>query len=140
MDPENLDVLGHLAQHYRSRGDIETARDTLEQLFRIRKPIPLNRHRELGAVYEELGNKEKARELYLAYIAGLKRVIDARPDDVSLVNILARFCLTHQLELRFAEEIVRQALVKHAESHALEVTLEQLSAASHTVTTGASNP
>ncbi len=99
VDPENMGVFTQLSGQYRSRGDLRAARDTLEHLFRIPKPVPFVYHQALGDVYRELGETDKARDQYIAYIAGLNKVLDATPDNTALINLLTRFCMKHNVVL-----------------------------------------
>ena len=99
VDPQNPGVFAQLAGQYRNRGELSAARDTLQHLFRIPKPVPFSYHQELGDVYRELGETDKARDQYIAYIEGLNKVIDSTPDNTALINMVTRFCLKHNLVL-----------------------------------------
>jgi hypothetical protein len=110
VDKHNLTVYVKLSEEYRSRADLEAARRTLEQLFRIPKPIPFRYNQDLGDVYRDLGMREQALEQYVIYLEGLKVIIERTPDNPHLKNLLARFCLDNRLELNTAEEMIRQAL------------------------------
>ena len=99
VDPQNPGVFTQLASEYRSRGDLAAAGETLEHLFRIPKPIPFTFHQELGDVYRDLGETDKARAQYVAYIRGINNVIDSTPDNAALINFVTRFCLKHNVVL-----------------------------------------
>ena len=99
VDPQNPQVYTQLAEQYRRRGDLSAARNTLEQLFLMPKPAPFQYHQELGDVYRQLGEVEKARDQYMAYIEGLNKVIDSTPDSRRRINLVTGFCLKHNLKL-----------------------------------------
>jgi Tfp pilus assembly protein PilF len=110
VDKENVNVYSRLAGEFRARANLYAARDTLEQLFRIKKPVAFRFRKDLGDIYLELGQPEKAREQHLAYIEGLRSLIAVTPNNPHLKNLLARFCLDHNLEINVAEQMIQQAL------------------------------
>ncbi len=123
VDRENVNVYSRLAGEFRARANLFAARDTLEQLFRIRKPVAFRFRKDLGDVYLELGQPEKAREQHLAYIKGLQTLIQATPTNPHLKNLLARFCLDQNLELNLAEAMIQQALSEEPENATFLLTL-----------------
>ena len=129
VDPLNVEVHTELAEQYQSQGNFRAARDTLEHVFRIQKPVAFRYHRELGDVYRELGETERAREQYLAYIRGLEKLIDSTPDNTNLIHLLARLSLQHDLQLDLAEDLMLQALGREPENASLRATFARLEAA-----------
>ena len=99
VDPQNPEVYTQLAGQYRSRGDLPAARNTLEHLVLMSRPVPFRYHQELGDVYRELGETEKARDRYIAYIEGLNKVVNSTLDNRSRINLLTGFCLKHNRKL-----------------------------------------
>ena len=129
VDPLNVEVHTELAEQYQSQGNFRAARDTLEHVFRIQKPVAFRYHRELGDVYRELGETERAREQYLAYIRGLEKLIDSTPDNTNLIHLLARLSLQHDLQLDLAEDLMLQALGREPENASLRATFARIEAA-----------
>lgn len=123
VDRENVNVYSRLAGEFRARANLFAARDTLEQLFRIQKPVAFRLRKDLGDIYLELGQTEKAREQHLAYIRGLRGLIQVTPNNPHLKNLLARFCLDQNLELNLAEEMIQHALSDEPENATFLLTL-----------------
>ena len=67
QDPRNLDYLKALAYFAAQRNDFETA---IQSHIEITKFDPWNaaNYIELGRRYTEIGNKEKAREIFLTVL------------------------------------------------------------------------
>ena len=99
VDTQNVDVFTQLAARYLGQRNPMAARDTLEHLFTIPKPIPVHHHEELGNIYRELGETEKAQQQFLAYVEGVRKVIASTPDKARLVRLLNRFCAKHNMKL-----------------------------------------
>jgi tetratricopeptide (TPR) repeat protein len=131
VDPENVNVYDTLAQEYRRRGDLAAARRTFEHLFRIDKALPPGYRLMLGDVYSDLGETEKAREQYLGFISELELLIEASPDNLNLKNLLARFCVGHNLRLELAERTIRSAVDAEPEKSPFLLTLGRLQLALH---------
>ncbi len=136
VDPLNVEVHTELAEQYQSQGNLRAARDTLEHVFRIQKPVAFRYHADLGDVYSELGETERAREQYVAYIRGLEKLIDSTADNTNLIQMLARFSLQHDLQLDLAEDLMLQALSREPENASLRATFARLEAAQSTVVDG----
>ena len=66
---------------------------------------------------------EAAREQYLVFIDGFKRLITQTPSNPLLKNLLIRFCLDKGLELDMAEEMLRQALKESPKDPSFLLTL-----------------
>jgi Tfp pilus assembly protein PilF len=126
VDPNNVNVHTRLAELYWEQGDIDSARVTLEHLFRIPKPVPFRYHQTLGDVYTKLAMKDEAREQYLLYLDGLKDMIEATPTNPHLKNLYARFCLDRNIALDSAEEMIRSALAKFPDHPSFLLTLGRL--------------
>jgi hypothetical protein len=140
VDRQNVEVLTGLVEEYRARDQLARARDVLQQLFSIPKPVPFRYRKDLGDVYVEMGERENAREQHLAYIHGLRDVIAVTPNNPALKNVLARFCLDYNIELNLAERMVREAIRDQPENAAIlqslgriQVMLRQFPAAATTL-------
>ena len=129
VDPLNVEVHTELAEHFQSQGNFRAARDTLEHVFRIQKPVAFRYHRELGDVYRELGETERAREQYLTYIRGLEKLIDSTAENTHLIQMLVRSSLQHDLQLDLAEDLMLQAIEREPENASLRAALARLEAA-----------
>lgn len=110
VDPANATVHLELAKTYRTRGEIDAARKTLEKLRAATRDLPARFHKMLGDVYAESRQEDKAREQYLAYIEELGSLVDADPREADLATALAQFCLEKGMKLAFAAERVQEAL------------------------------
>ena len=126
VDKENVTVHVKLSEEYRAKADLENARLALEQLLRIPKPIPFRYNQTLGDTYRNLGMAEEAREQYLIYMDGLKKIVKRTPDNPHLKNLLARFSLAHNLDLNAAEDMIRQALSEQPENPSFLLTYGRL--------------
>ncbi|MFQ5789342.1 MAG: metallophosphoesterase [Acidobacteriota bacterium] len=122
VDPDNIGIHTQLAEQYQARGELDKARRVLEELFQSSKPVPIRFRQMLGSIYGKLGARGKAREQHLAYIESVKEVIKASPDNVNLLNLLARFCLEHGLQLDLAEESIRRALEREPDNKSFQLT------------------
>lgn len=126
VDENNLNVHVRLAESYWEQGDMDAARRTLEQLFRIPKPVPFRYHQTLGDAYAKLALDEKAREQYLLYLDGLRGMVESTPTNPHLKNLFARFCLDRNVALEAGEEMLRSALVDFPEHPSFLLTLGRL--------------
>jgi tetratricopeptide (TPR) repeat protein len=126
VDPENVTVYSRLADEYLRRKDWIAARAVLEQLFRIPKPVPFTYRKELAETYTQLGEAEKAEAQNLAYLEGLKQVAESRPDNVHIINLLARFSLEKHLAMESAEKLLSKAIEKQPQNPSLLVTLGRI--------------
>ncbi len=126
VDKDNVTVYVKLAEEYRAKADLEKARLALEQLLRIPKPVPFRYNQTLGDIYSNLGMAEEAREQYLTYLDGLKKVVKRTPDNPHLRNLLARFSLDHNLDLNAAEDMIRQALSEQPDNPSFLLTFGRL--------------
>ena len=147
VDPENVEVMSRVAEALGSRGQLTAARDALEQLFRIPKPVPFRYRKDLGDVYVELGVRDKAREQYSLYINGLKDLIDATPGNPHLKNLLARFAIDQMMELNLAEQMIRAAVTAQPENVTflntfgrLQIVLRQFAQAAETLEKASAKP
>ena len=131
VDKDNVTVYVKLSEEYLAKADLENARVALEQLLRIPKPLPFRYNQTLGDIYRDLGMAEKAREQYLTYLNGLTKVVERRPDNPHLKNLLARFSLDHNLELNAAEDMIRQALSEQPENPSFLLTYGRLQVVLH---------
>jgi len=113
VDPQNVDVQLKVADLLHQQGRTAEAAAILERLFENPGLVPFRYRDLLGSHYESMGEAERAREQYLAYIDGLTRLVEQSPDNLNLANLLARFCIDKNLELDKAEAII-EATVKHS--------------------------
>ncbi|MGH9462736.1 MAG: tetratricopeptide repeat protein, partial [Vicinamibacteria bacterium] len=126
VDENNVNVHARLAELYWEQGNVDRARLTLEQLFRIPKPVLFRYHQTLGDVYRELSMKEKAHEQYLLYLDGLKGMIEATPTNPHLKNLYGRFCLDRNVALDSGEAMVRSALADFPDHPSFLLTLGRI--------------
>ncbi len=131
VDKENVTVYMKLSEEYRAKADLENTRLALEQLLRIPKPIPFRYNQTLGDTYRSLGMAEEAREQYLIYMNGLKKIVERTPDNPHLKNLLARFSLSHNLDLNAAEDMIGQALSEQPENPSFLLTYGRLQVVLH---------
>jgi len=126
VDENNVNVHARLAELYWEQRNMDGARVTLEQLFRIPKPVPFRYHQTLGDVYRELSMEEKASEQYLLYLDGLKGMIEATPTNPHLKNLYGRFCLDRNVALDSAEAMLRSALAEFPDHPSFLLTLGRI--------------
>jgi len=126
VDPANVNIHRRLAEGYLVRGDLELARDAIEQLFDIDRTLPFRYRRTLGDVYRDLGEEDRALEQYRAFIEGLEKLIDEHPENPHVRNTLARFCLESNLRIDIAEKNIEVALRLSPENPSLLLTQGRL--------------
>ena len=131
VDKDNVTVHLKLSEEYLAQADLEKARLALEQLLRIPKPIPFRYNQKLGDVYDRLGKAEEAREQYVIYLDGLRKLVERTPGNPHLKNLLARFSLDHNLDLNTAEDMIRRAMDEQPDNPSFLLTYGRLQVVLH---------
>ena len=131
VDKDNVTVYVKLSEEYLAKADLESARLAIEQLLRMSKPVPFRYNKTLGDIYRGLGMAEEAREQYLLYMDGLKKVVERTPDNPHLKNLVARFSLDHNLDLNVAEDMIRQAVSEQPDNPSFLLTFGRLQVVLH---------
>ncbi len=122
VDPENVDVQLKVVDSLQQEGRAGNAAAILEKLFERPGLIPFRYRDVLGGYYEANGQPERAREQYLAYIEGLAALVQQSPDNLNLANLLARFCIDKNLELKRAEAVIDEAVKRSPASPSFLLT------------------
>jgi hypothetical protein len=126
VDPQNVDVQLKVVDSLQQQGRPAEAAAILEKLFEKPGLVPFRYRDLLGSHYESTGERERAREQYLAYIEGLAVLVEQSPDNLNLANLLARFCIDKNLELDRAEAIIDQTVKRSPTSPTFLLTYARL--------------
>jgi tetratricopeptide (TPR) repeat protein len=126
VDPENVDVQLKVVDMLHQEGRAAEAAVILEKLFENPDLVPFRYRDLLGSHYESIGELDRAREQYLAYIGGLATLVEQSPDNLNLANLLARFCIDHNLELDRAEALIEATLKRSPASPSFLLTRARL--------------
>jgi tetratricopeptide (TPR) repeat protein len=126
VDPENVDVQLDVVDSLESEKRTGEAVAVLERLRSKSDRVPFRYRDLMGAYYESLGDAERARQEYLAYIHGLRDLSGANPDNLNLANLLVRFCVDKNLELELAEHTMNALLARSPGNSAFLLTRARL--------------
>jgi tetratricopeptide (TPR) repeat protein len=126
VDPENVDVQLDVVDSLENEKRTGEAVAILERLLSKSDRVPFRYRDLMGAYYESLGDAERARREYLAYIHGLRDLTGTNPDNLNLANLLVRFCIDKNLELELAEQTMNVLLARSPGNSAFLLTRARL--------------
>ncbi len=98
MNPEEASFLQRLAEAHIQNGEVKSARLTLEQVVKL-EPDSEESFRLLGDIEFELNNFPAAEEAY-------RQALKFNPEDISLLNDLARSLMSQKKKLRESIDVL----------------------------------